>query len=218
MFYKQFDTFVFDYDGTLFDSLKHVKYVFSVLSERAHSLGLIDQIWSESLISSVIGHNPKQAWKVLLPDASDEVRIELSALYSKTMFEHLSSIQTQWYPHAHDVIEQLLNEQKTCILLTNARRYYVDIALAQHPILKRFEQVVCAQDFNYQDKAYIIKQLPLKGKILIIGDKIDDALAAQSIQAQSLWAAYGYGNNVSDGNHFTSKLDSIQDLTQKPSI
>jgi phosphoglycolate phosphatase len=217
-FYKQFDTFVFDYDGTLFDSLQHIKHVFTIVGENAQSLGIIDHVWDESLISSVIGHNPKEAWKVLLPYASDEVRLELSALYSKTMSEHLSSIQTQWYPHATEVIEQLLSENKICVLLTNARRYYVDIALAQHPVLQRFEHVVCAQDFNYQSKSEIIKQLSLSGSILVIGDKIDDALAAQSIQAQSLWASYGYGQDVSDGMHFTNKLDSIYDLTQKPSI
>lgn len=217
-FYKQFDTFIFDYDGTLFDSLQHIKHVFTVVGGKAQSLGLIDHVWSESYITSVIGHNPKETWKVLLPNVSDEVRLELSALYSTTMSQHLSSIQTQWYPHATEVIEQLLNEGKVCVLLTNARRYYIDIAVGQHPILKRFKYVVCAQDFNYQSKSEIIKQLPLNGNILIIGDKIDDALAAQSIHAQSLWASYGYGQDVSDGVHFTSKLDSIYELTQKPSI
>jgi len=213
-FYKYFDTFVFDYDGTLFDSLHHIIHVFSIIGQHAQKLGLIDQAWSSTFISSIIGLNPKEVWKKLLPHASDEVRFELSALYSKSMFKHLTSIQSQWYPHAFEVIDQLLNEHKMCVLLTNARRYYVEIAIEQHPILRRFSHVVCAQDFNYQSKSDIIKQLPLQGKVLVIGDKIDDALAAQSIDAKSLWASYGYGQDVTDGVHFTSKIDSIYDLTQ----
>jgi phosphoglycolate phosphatase-like HAD superfamily hydrolase len=218
MFYKSFDTFVFDYDGTLFDSHHHALTVFGLVGKVCVELGLIDHVWSNDFITKVIGHNPLRAWEVLLPDASIEERSSLSALYSKTMFEHLNSLQTQWYPHAYEVIESLLQEGKHLILLTNARRYYVEIALKQHPILQRFDHVICAQDFDYQSKALILPQLNLSGRVVVVGDKLDDALAAKSIQASSVWAQYGYGHREIDGQYFTTSIDSIEQLLKIPSL
>jgi phosphoglycolate phosphatase-like HAD superfamily hydrolase len=218
MFYKSFDSFVFDYDGTLFDSHQHALSVFKVVGNHCVELGLIDQVWSEDTITKIIGHNPLRAWEVLLPNASQEERVSVSALYSKTMFELLTSTQTKWYPHAFEVINTLLQEGKQLILLTNARRYYVEIALSQHPILQKFQHVVCAQDYDYQSKAQILPQLNLNGKVLVVGDKLDDALAAKSVQASSVWAQYGYGNQEIDGQYFTTSIDSIEQLLKIPSL
>lgn len=217
MLYKTFDTFVFDYDGTLFDSLNHAITVFKMVGQHAIDVGELEALWSDEFIASVIGHNPLTAWKILLPNANDEVRHNLSTLYSKTMLDHLLSVQTQWYPHAHEVVQTLLNEGKHCVLLTNARRYYVEVALSQHPILKSFKHVVCAQDFNYQSKAMIMSQLPLQGRVMVIGDKMDDALGAQSIDAYSVWASYGYGTYNDDGNKFNTTIKTIADLLKIPS-
>lgn len=218
MLYKSFDTFIFDYDGTLFDSKRHAHHVFKIVGQTCLEQGYINQVWSDDTLTQIIGHNPLRAWEVLLPNVSEEERTSISALYSKTMFEHLSNTPTTWYPHATDVIKTLLQEGKHLILLTNARRYYVEIALKHHPILEGFDQIHCAQDFNYQSKATIVLQLSLKGKVLVIGDKLDDAQAAQSINAQSVWAEYGYGHPEFDGKHFTYRIDSIEKLLKNPSF
>jgi phosphoglycolate phosphatase-like HAD superfamily hydrolase len=218
MLYKSFDTFIFDYDGTLIDSKPHAYHVFKIVGQRCVELGYIDTVWSDDTITQIIGHNPLRAWQVLLPHISEEKRLSISAYYSETMFEHLSNTLTTWYPQAYDVIKTLLLEGKHLILLTNARRYYVEIALKHHPILNEFDQVHCAQDFNYQSKSEITPQLSLKGKVMIVGDKLDDAQAAQSINASSVWAQYGYGNHEIDGKHFTFRIDSIENLLKIPSF
>lgn len=212
MLYKHFDTFVFDYDGTLFDSLAHAIQVYHKVGHFAKSHGIIENIWNHEQITALIGLNPIMVWKTLLPQVSDEVRAQLSALYSQTMIEHLHTTTSQWYPSATQVVHTLLEEGKECVLLTNARRYYVDIALQHHPILKAFKYVVCAQDFNYQSKAEIISQLELSGRVVVVGDKVDDALAAKQIQATSVWATYGYGTFETDGIHFDAAISTIEDL------
>lgn len=212
MLYKQFDTFVFDYDGTLFDSFTHALHVYDIVGKFAQSQGYIQTLWSHEQIATLIGHNPIMVWKSLLPFVSDDVRSQLSTLYSKTMFDHLNSVKTQWYPLAAEVIQTLLNEGKVCVLLTNARRYYVDIALHHHPLLHAFKYVVCAQDFNYCSKAEIIAQLDLPGRVMVVGDKADDALAAKQINATSVWANYGYGTYEIDGMHFDNVIQTIAAL------
>lgn len=212
MLYKHFDTFVFDYDGTLFDSLEHAKHVYYKVGHFAKSKGYIETLWNHEQVASLVGLNPIMVWKSLLPHASDEVRAQLSALYSQTMIEYLNTIKTQWYPLATQVVQALLTEGKECVLLTNARRYYVDIALQHHPVLKSFKYVVCAQDYNYQSKAEIISHLELYGRVVVIGDKIDDALAAKQIQATSVWATYGYGTFEVDGIYFDKAIQTIDDL------
>ena len=212
MLYKHFDTFVFDYDGTLFDSLAHAIHVYHTVGHFAKSHGYIETVWNHEQIASLIGLNPIMVWKTLLPQGSDEVRSQLSALYSQTMLKHLQATTTQWYPYATQVVQTLLAEGKVCVLLTNARRYYVDIALQHHPLLKSFKYVVCAQDFNYQSKAEIISQLDLSGRVVVVGDKVDDALAAKHIQATSVWATYGYGTYEIDGIHFDKAIQTIDDL------
>lgn len=217
MLYKSFDTFVFDYDGTLFDSQPHALNVFKKIGAVAIERGYLNELWCDDTITSVIGHNPIVTWQTLLPNTPESERAGLSSLYSQFMSDELSATQTQWYQDAESVISTLLQEGKHCVLLTNARRYYVDIAVAQHPLLLKFQNVVCAQDYDYLEKHKILPQLSLNGKVVVIGDKKDDALAAQSINAPSIWAKYGYGTLEKDGIFFDETINSVHELLVKPS-
>lgn len=192
---------VFDFDGTIHQT--HIIY------ERAMAKSLEDEnISSENIdLRSLIGESPEEAWKII--GLSDERKIK--ALVQKTgdLMEVFMEKEGRLYDNAADTLTYL-KKKYPMILLSNCRASYMKKARKVYGLDKYFDKFLVGEDFAYQEKYKILKNLNL-GEFISIGDRIGDIEAGIKNSQKSIFASYGYGGDY-EGDGADIRIEKIEEL------
>lgn len=123
--------------------------------------------------------------------------------------------KTKLYPQTLKVLNDLQKKNITMYILTNKRTYPTERILKELEIKPFFEKVFCLDNFpDIQKKEYLLKYLIStnqleKKNMLLIGDSLDDFIAAQSSSVPFVLAKYGYGNNLKESDLEIKQIDEI---------
>lgn len=192
---------VFDFDGTIHQT--HIIY------ERAMAKSLEDEkISAENIdLRSLIGESPEEAWKII--GLTDDEKIK--ALVQKTgdLMEAFMEKEGRLYDNAADTLTYL-KKKYPMILLSNCRASYMKKARKVYGLDKYFDKFLVGEDFAYQEKYKILKNLNL-GEFISIGDRIGDIEAASKNSQKSIFASYGYGGNY-EGDGADIRIEKIEEL------
>ncbi|WP_243343918.1 HAD family hydrolase [Anaerococcus sp. AGMB09787] len=192
---------VFDFDGTIHQT--HIIY------ERSMAKSLEDaNIPSENIdLRSLIGESPEEAWKII--GLTDDEKIK--ALVQKTgdLMEAFMEKEGRLYDNAADTLTYL-KKKYPMILLSNCRASYMKKARKVYGLDKYFDKFLVGEDFAYQEKYKILKNLNL-GEFISIGDRIGDIEAASKNSQKSIFASYGYGGNY-EGDGADIRIEKIEEL------
>jgi len=185
-------TIIFDLDGTIIDSkpgiLSSMKYA---LCENG-----ITNI-EEEVISKTIGLTLKDMIVKLLPDIDDERIGKIIASYRKhysekgvfdcTLFENM------------DKILEKLSKEFDLFIVTSKLQAMAEKAIAHLNINHYFLDIKgIDSDQSKKNKAQLIKELidernPDYNKTIMVGDRKEDILAADSNNIKTIGVSYGYG-------------------------
>ncbi|HMA91947.1 MAG TPA: HAD hydrolase-like protein [Polyangiaceae bacterium] len=182
------DTFIFDFDGTLVDSMHHALACFN---ESAHRYGL-PQVSPEEL-PKLRRLGPKDAiseygvplWKI--PMLVQAVRAGL-----RSRMQELEP-----FPGIKDFLHALKTVRKArCLLLTSNSRDNVEAFLARHEIAV-FEHLSCGTSMF--GKGARLRKLAERARLnpetsAYVGDEVRDIEAARSAGIRSIAVSWGYGD------------------------
>ena len=191
-----YETVVFDLDGTLVDSLPGIEYA---LTESIRVV-MPETVVHLPDLRSYIGPPLPEFIKLLFPDLRADT-MEKLAVQFRLIYDDTGWQKTRVYEHVIDTLSWLTERGIGCFLVTNKRFRPVKQILAQFGLLPFFKEVITA-DMDYMDiqsKEAMVRYLVEKhrlnpGKTLLVGDTIDDAAAAQMCGMNFAVAAYGYGD------------------------
>ncbi len=184
---KKYDTFVFDWDGTLNNSIR-------VFSQK------FDPYWKYKKVKQGklnLNRKPGRAEmsKVL-------IRRKASGIEQRVLVPiadiSLFFIRPRLYDGAADVLQELNKRKKKIALFTNGATYRVMKELRHLEIEDYFEIIVSAQDLkslkpNPLGLLVAMKALKAKrNKVLYIGDMIDDIVMARYANVDSCAIAQGF--------------------------
>ncbi|MDD2217703.1 MAG: HAD hydrolase-like protein [Eubacteriales bacterium] len=186
---------IFDYDGTLHESL----YIYAPSFRLGYSdlvrRGLAADIkFSDDGISQWLGFSVKDMWESFMPELPQHERALCGGIIGDEMIRLTLSGKAKLYPGAETVLRQLRDSGHNLIFLSNCKRSYMRVHHEYFKLGQYFSDFYCTEDFDFKPKWQIAESVLAKvsGQSIVIGDRLQDIEIALHNQLPSIGCAFGY--------------------------
>ncbi|MFR8927326.1 HAD family hydrolase [Peptoniphilus senegalensis] len=210
---KNVNSIIFDFDGTLHNTLKIYYPAFSYGVEFLREHGFAkDFELNEKNVSRFLGEKPNFAYDFIADGADDSLKREVMALVGKKMDENIKNGVGELYEGTIKVLEEL-SKNYNLYILSNCRESYLDLALDVYNIKKYFKKCFAAETYAFIPKDEIIKKerQNINEEIIFVGDRHHDMEAARKNNLKSIFCSYGFGNSE-EGKDANYRISSIGEL------
>lgn len=221
MNFKDKELIIFDFDGTLINSIPDLTLAINtMLSHYNLSPLTILQVTpfigngAKPLVDRAMNHSMpnREVSKELLGEAFD---IYMSA------YRDVTCKDTYMYPGVLDTLNYLNNEGYKMVICTNKPFYFIEPILDKLSIKKFFkswigEDSIAKKKPDAAPLLYLAKELNTSiNKCIMVGDSKNDILAAQNSHMQSIGVNYGYNYNENIANYKpTLVIDRFAELLE----
>lgn len=203
-------TLVFDYDGTLHNSIvlygpafrKAFQYLVETHPEAVIEAGYaLDKQWENEEISEWLGYTKAEMWHSFMPHLSEVGREGAGKIIGDEMARLTLSSGAKLY---HGVLETLIYLKKkghTLVFLSNCGSAYMKRHKDLFHLDQLFSHFMCAEEFPNCSKAEILKSYIAtneidKSTLVMIGDRRHDVEAGHRNGLLTVGCLYGYGQAV----------------------
>lgn len=181
---------VFDWDGTLMDSVAHI--VFS-LQTAITELNLSPKTDDE--IKNIIGLGLREAFLALYPHSNTNELIELTASYRKRFFQQQEN-PSELFPGVRELIDNLLQQDYLLAIATGKGRNGLDKVLMETGLEQYFPITRCADESHSKPHPQMLHDIMQYYGIgpeetIMVGDTEYDLHMANNASANSLGVTYG---------------------------
>lgn len=205
---------LFDYDGTLHNSIKIYAPAFRTAYTYLTENGLAKpQIFTDKEISYWLGFTAEDMWKSFLPNLPEKEKKKCSAMIGKEMISLINKGMAELYPQAETILQKLKDLGYHLIFLSNCKRAYMEAHIKQFRLERFFSAFYCSEDFGFSPKHEIFKIIKTEypGDFIVIGDRFQDMEIADKYNLQSVGCIYGYGS-FDELKNATWKIEQLSDL------
>lgn len=183
--------YIFDWDGTLCDSLSLIT---SSISQSCEKLGL--PVRSEEENRSIIGLGLKEALEHLYPEVSEAQINELRLVYRDHYLAGDKSQPSQLYAGVEEVLDELLSQGHRLAVATGKSRQGLDRVLGDLNMHRYFQHSRCADETRSKPHPLMLQQILEESGIhpeetIMVGDTDFDLLMARSASVQAVGVSYG---------------------------
>lgn len=188
---------IFDYDGTLHESLCIYAPAFRLGYSHLIQKGMApDKEFSYAEISCWLGFSAKDMWEKFMPALPQSERNWCSGIIGDEMVRLTLAGKATLYPSAETVLRRLKTAGHNLIFLSNCKHSYMEAHRNHFGLEHYFSAFYCTEDFNFAPKWQIAKSIlaELSGKCIVIGDRWHDIEIALHLRLRSIGCTYGYGS------------------------
>lgn len=205
---------IFDYDGTLHESLCIYAPAFRFGYSHLVKKGLAPhKEFPDSEISGWLGFSAKDMWESFMPELPQSERDSCSGVIGDEMVRLTLTGKAKLYPGTETVLRQLRAAGHNLIFLSNCKHSYMQAHREQFGLEQYFSAFYCTEDFGFAPKWQIAESIleELSGQCLVIGDRWQDIEIALRHQLLSIGCAYGYGS-TDELNRATIQVSSVEGI------
>lgn len=190
-------TLIFDYDGTIHDTL-HIYE--PVLRDTYHRLAQAGYVKEEPLarerIAGWLGLNAREMWDDFQPQLADEIKEQSGRRNGEEMVARIRAHQARWYANAASTLDQLKQSGYSMIVLSNCKIGYRKANWEEFQMERWFDQFYDCESYGFAPKTQIIKEILPKyeAPYVVIGDRDKDLACARVAGAAFIGCLYGYGS------------------------
>ena len=188
---------LFDYDGTLHESLRIYAPAMQAAYDRLVDRGLAPpRRLTDREVRTWIGLPPEAAWEQLLPGLPEAEKRRAIEQVGAGMLARIEGGGAQLYPGVPEALSALKQSGRRMVLLSSCPRSYLDAHDRFFHLSLYFDGLFCGEDFGYQPKYRIVPALMERygGPFLVVGDRAADREAAERNHLRFAGCLYGYGS------------------------
>lgn len=207
---------IFDYDGTLHNSIKIYAPAFRSAYTYLIEKGIAaSKEFSDKEISYWLGFTAEEMWRCFLPYLSDEEEQKCISLIGREMINLINKGMAELYPHAENVLQKLKDIGYNLIFLSNCKHAYMEAHIKQFQLDRFFSAFYSSEDFGFISKHEIFHTIKSDwtGDSIIIGDRFHDMEIAEIHKLKSVGCLYGYGT-LAELKSATWRIEKLSDILQ----
>lgn len=207
---------IFDFDGTLFDSLDDVVICFN----RTLEIHGFPTLTREEYLD-VVGGNIDEMVSLILKDQNTHENIEIVKETYEKIYSASPKVNTLPFPKTHELLKAL--QEKGFSLAINSNRsnnslkYYADKCFSDIDFV-----AIEGHNPSYPSKPSpcgvkrIIRKLKVtKDETIYVGDSITDIKTAQNAEIDCILVSWGYGRkDAFESDYPLKEIDDICDLLE----
>lgn len=193
-----YDSIIFDLDGTLFQTDKLVipafRNTFRNLQEDGYKL---ENLPNEQEIIAVIGLTLDDIWNKLLKEFPKDVHTKASKYLLKYELEGIRDGYGSLYPGVVDTLIDLKNSGFNLFIASNGLKDYIYEVTKVFKIDHLFTALYCAKDFNTVSKSDLVKKIIIFNEIkngIMVGDRLSDVEAGKNNNLYVIGCNFGFSN------------------------
>lgn len=210
---------IFDYDGTLHESLCIYAPAFRLGYSYLVGKRLApEREFSDAEISRWLGLSVKDMWQRFMPELPQPERDGCSGMIGDEMVRLTLAGKARLYPGANAVLRKLKAAGHHLIFLSNCKHSYMQAHREQFGLQQHFSEFYCTEDFQFAPKLQIAELIlaRVSGKCIVIGDRWQDIEIAIRHQLFSIGCVYGYGGTeeLNDATIQVSSIEGILDAVE----
>lgn len=188
---------IFDYDGTLHNSIKiyapafREAYMYLVEKEYVQ-----ERQWEDIEISKWLGFSSRDMWDGFMPDLDEEEKQKCSSIIGSSMIKFINENRAELYDGTIEVLTTLKNSGYNLIFLSNCKIEYMNTHKRIFNLNKYFCDFYCTEEFGFIPKYKIFKAIKEshKGSFIVVGDRFVDIELAKRHNLSSIGCRYGFGS------------------------
>jgi phosphoglycolate phosphatase len=204
---NQYDSIIFDLDGTLWDSTANVALAWQ---DAVNKVDYLQIDMTQALVRSITGMTYDAIFDKLFPNLTDVQRTEVKAHCAESELRILHAKGGDLYPQLEDTLKELSTRYKLYIV-SNCQCGYIELFLDLNNLHTYFLGHQCYGTKN-RPKADNIRDVVNDHGLLApvyVGDTLGDYHAATQAGVPFIFADYGFGK-VPEG--MVATIDSIAAL------
>ena len=208
---------IFDYDGTLHNSIKiygpAFRRAYEYLVEKGYAK---DRVWEDSDISKWLGYSAKDMWSNFMPDLPEDEKDKCSSMIGSAMIKYLNEDKAELYDGAIEILKELNELGYNLIFLSNCKIKYMEEHKRLFSLEKYFVEFYCTEQYDFIPKYEIFKFIKekYKGEFIVIGDRAVDIEISKRHDLYSIGCLYGFGNyeELKESDVIARDIKEIKDL------
>ena len=196
MLKADYEYIFFDLDGTLTDSGPGIVngFVYAVTK-------MGGQVEDKEQFKRFIGPPLRDSFGRVLGYAGEDLQKAIS-FYREYYNEMGGVLENEVYPGIESLLKKLKDSGKTLVVATSKGANGAEVVLEHFGLKKYFDFVATANDTDRQEKNDVIiyalehYNITDTSKVVMIGDRENDCLAAKEVGIDSIGVLYGYGDEI----------------------
>jgi phosphoglycolate phosphatase len=196
-------TVVFDYDGTIQETMKIYAPAVRRAAEWIRGLGYELEDPSDERISGWLGIRNVEMWADFAPFLDEKKQLEGSHLIGREMRRLVLEGTDPWYDGIRGSLDELRRRGFTMFVLSSCEKSYADFNMAEFGMARWFEDFVDCESLGGTSKAEILSGIAAgqieagvrdaSGQYIVVGDRSGELAAAKKTGAPFVGCTYGYG-------------------------
>ncbi len=191
-------TVIFDFDGTLHDSL----FIYRIALQRGYDW-LVERgeapkrTLSEDVMAANIGLTAQEAWTRMCPDIPWSISSGAAARVGEVMDALIDDGTARLYPGVPQMLQQVKDAGHVLVFLSNCRNAYRDAVRRAFGFDQWFDCYYTAEQFGGAPKEEIFETIrqEVDGPFVAVGDRYKDLALARAHDLPSVGCTYGYGTS-----------------------
>lgn len=203
---------VFDYDGTLHDSMNIYAPSFRACCALMREEGDNVREYTDEEIKRWIGMDVKSMWNEFRPDFPQEKKDRYGGFIGENMVKLINEGKAELYDGVPELLGEL-EERYRLIFLSSCKRSYMQAHIRAFGLDRFFSGFYCTEDYGFAPKYKIFEHIKEKydGDFTVIGDRYSDMETAEKFGLKSIGCLYGYGSE-DELKNADIKVKSIEEL------
>lgn len=179
---------IFDLDGTLWDTTKQIKQVWSNVATR-YKLEV-----QEEQIRKIMGLTKNEIIHSLFAD-NFELGDKFITECLESEIQYLSKYGGNIYSNTIETLKKLYNDGYNLYIVSNCQIGYIEAFLRYYHLNQYIKDYECSGNTG-KDKSHNIRAIMQRNDIvdtIYVGDTEKDYIATKNNNLQFIWANYGFG-------------------------
>ena len=213
---KSYSTILFDLDGTLSDSSQ------GIINSIIYALEKYDvKDYDMPLLRKFLGPPLHESFEKFM-GFDKEKSLQAVKLY-REYFSSKGLFENEIYGGVSDLLQNLKENGKALIVATSKPQLFTDRIMEHFNLAKYFDFIAGSNmDTTRSKKAEVIEyalsecNIKDKSKVVMIGDRAEDVIGAQTVGVDSIGVEYGYGTfdelKNAGATYIVKTVDELKDL------